>query len=104
MSNNIWTFGQQHLVFGAIEKEEEAKKEETLARRSANAPLPGAKPIKGRKVAGDVTDSPNDTDAVVLDGEVLETDSGPTTPSVAGPGAKPRPGARPNARPKKRKR
>ena len=33
VSNNIWTFGQQHYVFGKIEKEEEAKKEEALARR-----------------------------------------------------------------------
>ena len=26
LANNIWTFGQQHYVFGKIEKEEEAKK------------------------------------------------------------------------------
>ena len=44
VSNNIWTFGQQHLVFGKIEKEEEAKKDEALARRASNAPAPGAKP------------------------------------------------------------
>ena len=43
-SNNIWTFGQQHVVFGMIEKEEEAKKREALERRAANAPAPGAKP------------------------------------------------------------
>ncbi len=49
VSNNIWTFGQQHYVFGKIEKEEEAKKEEALARRSANAPAPGAKPAKPKK-------------------------------------------------------
>ena len=42
--NNIWTFGQQHYVFGKIEKEEEAKKVEALERRAANAPAPGAKP------------------------------------------------------------
>lgn len=30
-ANNIWTFGQQHYVFGMIVKEEEAKKEEALA-------------------------------------------------------------------------
>jgi YidC/Oxa1 family membrane protein insertase len=29
-SNNIWTFGQQHYVFGMIEKEEEEKKREAL--------------------------------------------------------------------------
>ena len=27
LSNNIWTFGQQHYVFGKIEKEEEPKKQ-----------------------------------------------------------------------------
>src|SRR6185312_10239221 len=37
LSNNIWTYGQQHYVFGMIEKEEEAKKAEALERRSANA-------------------------------------------------------------------
>ena len=32
-ANNIWTFGQQHYVFGKIEKEEEAKKLEAIERR-----------------------------------------------------------------------
>jgi YidC/Oxa1 family membrane protein insertase len=44
VSNNIWTYAQQHIVFGRIEQEEEAKKQEELARRAANAPAPGAKP------------------------------------------------------------
>ena len=44
LANNIWTFGQQHYVFGKIEKEEEAKKHEAIERRAANAPAPGAKP------------------------------------------------------------
>jgi YidC/Oxa1 family membrane protein insertase len=43
-SNNIWTFGQQHYVFGMIEKEEEEKKQEVIERRAANAPAPGVKP------------------------------------------------------------
>ncbi|WP_244917520.1 membrane protein insertase YidC [Mycobacterium shimoidei] len=51
VSNNIWTFGQQHYVFGMIEKEEEAKKREALQRRSANAPPPGAKPKRAPKAA-----------------------------------------------------
>ena len=45
VANNIWTFGQQHYVFGKIEKEEEAKKEEAIwsgARRTRRPP--GAKP------------------------------------------------------------
>ena len=41
LANNIWTFGQQHYVFGKIEKEEEAKKLEAQERRAANAPPPG---------------------------------------------------------------
>ena len=48
-SNNIWTFAQQHYVFGRIEKEEEAKKLEAQERRAANAPSPGAKPSRARK-------------------------------------------------------
>jgi YidC/Oxa1 family membrane protein insertase len=49
VANNIWTFGQQHVVFGRIEKEEEAKKQEDLARRASNAPAPGSKPKPKRK-------------------------------------------------------
>ena len=56
LANNIWTFGQQHYVFGKIEKEEEAKKQEALDRRSANAPAPGAKPAKAKQAAAAVTD------------------------------------------------
>jgi YidC/Oxa1 family membrane protein insertase len=48
VANNIWTFGQQHVVFGRIEKEEEAKKQEDLARRASNAPAPGSKPKRKR--------------------------------------------------------
>ena len=50
-SNNIWTFGQQHYVFGMIEKEDEAKKQEVIERRAANAPAPGAKPKRSPKTA-----------------------------------------------------
>ena len=48
-ANNIWTFGQQHYVFGMIEKEDEAKKQEAIQRRAANAPAPGAKPKRNPK-------------------------------------------------------
>ena len=80
VSNNIWTFGQQHLVFGKIEKEEEAKKEEALARRSSNAPVPGAKP-KVRK-------SDNGAAAPEADGEPSE-DPIPETATVEAPAQPP---------------
>src|SRR6202041_714109 len=48
-ANNIWTFAQQHYVFGMIEKEDEAKKQEAIERRAANAPAPGARPKRNAK-------------------------------------------------------
>lgn len=108
VSNNIWTFGQQHVVFGKIEKEEEAKKEEALARRSANAPAPGAKPQKGRK-AGPPGETPGEV-AGEPSGEATDTGAaGEGQPSPAAGPAKSKPTTpnrtpRPGARPKKRKR
>ena len=64
------SFGQQHLVFGKIEKEEEAKKEEALARRSSNAPVPGAKP-KVRK--SDNGAAPPEADGEPAEDPVPET-------------------------------
>jgi YidC/Oxa1 family membrane protein insertase len=49
VSNNIWTYGQQHYVFGKIEKREEEQKREAQERRNANAPAPGARPKRARK-------------------------------------------------------
>src|SRR5690606_32034918 len=34
VSNNIWTYGQPHLVFGRMAKEEEAKKQAKLEQRA----------------------------------------------------------------------
>jgi len=107
VSNNIWTFGQQHYVFGKIEQEEEAKKEEALARRAANAPAPGAKPTKRKGTSpssnGAAAESKEATVADNDDGEAEpepQTEAGPAGPGDGPPTRTPRPGARP----KKRKR
>jgi YidC/Oxa1 family membrane protein insertase len=114
LANNIWTFGQQHYVFGMIEKEEEAKKREAQERRAANAPPPGAKPKRARK-AQPVTDSMSDDGVTDVESSATElgsdgkvdgsSPSKPDAGSATGNRA-PRPGAtpRPGARPKKRKR
>lgn len=113
-ANNIWTFGQQHYVFGKIEKEEEQKKQEAIERRSQNAPAPGAKPSRKKKT---VTESASDGSAkeLVEPSEGVGVDdagddpvgSKPTTQSptksAAQNGAANRT-PRPGARPKKRKR
>ncbi|MCB1263376.1 MAG: membrane protein insertase YidC [Mycobacterium sp.] len=108
VSNNIWTFGQQHIVFGKIEKEEEAKKEEALARRSANAPAPGAKPQKGRKAgaAGDVSEEgpAEPSGEVTSGGAVAQPPTSPPTGAAKAKPATPSRTPRPGARPKKRKR
>ncbi len=120
-SNNIWTFGQQHYVFGMIEKEDEAKRQEVIERRAANAPAPGAKPKRTAKPAsassngsetvggeGAVSDSP-ETDSDGADrrrAEAPTEKSQPDKPDAAGgtddpsgPGNRtPRPGARPKRR------
>ena len=97
VSNNIWTFGQQHYVFGRIEEEEEAKKEEALARRSANAPAPGAKPAKPKK--GSAAAANGEAEDGVADDAGTELGD-PEPDTATKPAATPRPGARP----KKRKR
>src|SRR5262249_6651877 len=73
-ANNIWTFGQQHYVFGKIAKEDEAKKREALERRAANAPPPGAKPTRPKKAqpAGSTNGSSAGDDA----GKPAEPESG----------------------------
>lgn len=116
-SNNIWTFGQQHYVFGMIEKEEEAKKQEAIQRRAANAPAPGAKPKRptksvpasGNGATAD-TDAETEQDPDTADADEQATETGtpqapadrrtPGTRNSAPTNRTPRPGARP----KKRKR
>ncbi|MDZ7883286.1 MAG: membrane protein insertase YidC [Mycobacterium sp.] len=116
VSNNVWTFAQQHYVFGKIEAEEELKKAEALERRSANAPAPGKKPNKARKVAKDpLADGADSATSATSPQELTEPEAaeeaaGETQTSApkgrnndasnGTPGGAPRPGARP----KKRKR
>lgn len=103
-SNNIWTFGQQHYVFGMIEKEEDAKKREALERRAANAPAPGAKPKRPPKVspAGNSGEAdaaggrPVGARTPETDGEV--TDAGIPDQAARGGNRTPRPGAKPKKR------
>jgi YidC/Oxa1 family membrane protein insertase len=126
VANNIWTYGQQHYVFGRIEKEEELKKEEDLARRASNAPAPGSKPKVKRKgpqsAAADnaakaaaereLTDSTAEEIDLVEDGEAGTT-ARPATGSASAANGKPltpkagsaanRAPKRTNNRPKKRR-
>jgi YidC/Oxa1 family membrane protein insertase len=118
-ANNIWTFGQQHYVFGRIEKEEEQKKADALERRAANAPAPGAKPSRKKKPAADPGADPAaaaqeitaPTDGVEVNESNNDAAARPDSSGGAPDATKPaaRNGAvnrtpKPGARPKKRKR
>ena len=104
-SNNIWTFGQQHVVFGMIEKEEEAKKREALERRAANAPAPGAKPKRPARSAvadGNGSSAPAggaDAESAAAESSEAGTSKGDQVARNSNPtGRTPRPGAKPKKR------
>ena len=54
--NNIWTYGQQHYVFGQIEKEEEAAKKRR--KRRARRTLPNRGPVRIGRSATAVPEKP----------------------------------------------
>ncbi|MGW0042176.1 membrane protein insertase YidC [Rhodococcus sp. NPDC003348] len=96
VSNNIWTYAQQHLVFRRIDAEEEEKKAKALERRAENAPKPGAKPAakkrKGASAAQQAAAIEPAADAESSDTSSSSKDS----PTASGPGSKPKPGAKPS--------
>ena len=125
-ANNIWTFGQQHYVFGMIEKEDEAKKQEVIAapggERTGTGRQAEAQPQDGageRQRFVDANDDGTDSDPTAP--QLIPTDSdgsdggdADATPKRPAQPEKPNSPARnngpsnrtprPGARPKKRKR
>ncbi|QIK46062.1 membrane protein insertase YidC [Gordonia hongkongensis] len=107
MSNNIWTYGQQHIVFGHIAKEEEEAKLLKQEKLKANAPKPGARPDRKKKPAATNTNGADSTyvslskdgssDKAGTDG--VDADASPDESTTAaadtGTGAKPKPGQKP---------
>jgi YidC/Oxa1 family membrane protein insertase len=49
LSNNLWTLGQQHLVYQRIDVEEAEKKQAAIEQRQSRAPRPGQKPVRPKK-------------------------------------------------------
>lgn len=49
VSNNLWTYGQQHLVFARIDREEAARQRAIAEQRTAAAPEPGARPTEQKR-------------------------------------------------------
>jgi YidC/Oxa1 family membrane protein insertase len=78
LSNNLWTLGQQWVVYRRIDVEEVEKKEAAIAQRQSLAPRPGQKPVRPKKETTDIFAGPTDADA-----EPGEPDAG-VTPHAAG--------------------
>jgi YidC/Oxa1 family membrane protein insertase len=51
VANNLWTLGQQYVVYRRIDAEESAKREQAAATRQARAPRPGQKPVRPEAAA-----------------------------------------------------
>ena len=84
LSNNMWTLGQQYVVYHSIDREEAEKKEAVTQTRQALAPKPGAKPAaKPKPGAKPVTGAKKQ--------DVTPSDEQPSngTPSTEIPGLSP---------------
>ena len=83
VSNNLWTLGQQYVVYRRIDAEQAEKKEQAVVTRQALAPRPGQKPVRPEQaeVKPEEDDTPENENEIEL----------------AGPPAK-KPGAKPVAR------
>ena len=101
VSNNIWTYAQQHIVFRRIDQEEEEKKQAAIARRADNAPKPGARPdlTKKKKKSATATDGSSSADEPeIVEGVVEDSASDQVSGDGSATGtSKPKPGARPQS-------
>ncbi|GAA4383937.1 membrane protein insertase YidC [Tsukamurella soli] len=100
VTQNIWTYCQQHIVFGRLDKEDQEKKRLAQEKRAENAPKPGAKPVRGRGKAAadadDVTVSLAKAGEDASDGDGRADGDAPTDgKAVSKPAATPKPGAKP---------
>jgi YidC/Oxa1 family membrane protein insertase len=88
-----------------IEKEDEAKKQEAIQRRAANAPAPGAKPKRNPKAASSGVNGSSTADAEIdASGSASADSDGADTPTAEASDGPTNRTPRPGARPKKRKR
>jgi YidC/Oxa1 family membrane protein insertase len=89
VSNNLWTLGQQYVVYKRIDAEESEKREQKTAVQQARAPRPGQKPVRPEPEA------PAGQAKAKTPGAKPVTRKSGAAGSSAGNGAKPKPGAKP---------
>ncbi|MDN5858867.1 MAG: membrane protein insertase YidC [Pseudonocardia sp.] len=86
VSNNLWTLGQQWIVYRKIDSEEAEKRESTAATQKALAPRPGQKPVRPEQPPADAAPP-------------KRPGSKPVTRKPAAPNAPQKPNQKPNQKP-----
>jgi YidC/Oxa1 family membrane protein insertase len=93
LSNNLWTLGQQWVVYRKIDQEETEKKEQATVQRQAMAPRPGQKPNapKAKRPRASSSSTSSTVDAVPTEGspngavqDAVPTDEAPGEPKQTG--------------------
>jgi YidC/Oxa1 family membrane protein insertase len=54
VANNLWTLGQQYVVYKRIDREQTEKRETAVVNRQSLAPKPGQKPVRPEPVVPEV--------------------------------------------------
>jgi YidC/Oxa1 family membrane protein insertase len=91
VSNNLWTLGQQYVVYKRIDAEEAAKRDKAAAARQSLAPRPGQKPNRNAvsNPAADTAESAETTETTETTETDASSDGHQPTPPAKKPGAKP---------------
>jgi YidC/Oxa1 family membrane protein insertase len=106
VANNLWTLGQQWLVYRQIAREEEEMAAEAAAERQARAPKPGQKPTRTKPKAGSTAATASGGNGATGADAADPADSNGQSNGVGGQpaagakpvaGSKPAPGAKPVA-------
>jgi YidC/Oxa1 family membrane protein insertase len=72
VANNLWTLGQQYVVYRKIDREEAEQKQKAIEARQTRAPRPGQKPDRAGPGSGRTVDAEianvSDVDGSIADG------------------------------------
>jgi YidC/Oxa1 family membrane protein insertase len=99
LSNNVWTLGQQWVVYRKIDREEAEKKELATAQRKSLAPRPGQKPVQQKPAQPKVerpADSSSTTDDEVKAGASDKDDAPGASETASDTAPSPAPNPAPN--------
>jgi YidC/Oxa1 family membrane protein insertase len=99
LSNNIWTLGQQHLIYKKIDREEAEQKTAVVEKRSNLGPKVGQKPTQPKKRPAQAKPAAEDTTAEETAKDSTEPRKQDPVPKKTAPKAAPKTTPKPAAKP-----